>query len=91
MIAVKIVFPQRDRQVFRNAAGYYGIIFINSAEYRQGILKCQCLWYNKMNRDHCRGQGEGRRKNLAYTVVREAFETVYNPTIGGTIRMLDYF
>ena len=39
------------------------------------------------NKDHARGQGAGRRKNVAYKIVCEAFESVCN----AVIRVLDYF
>jgi hypothetical protein len=39
------------------------------------------------NKDHVRGQGAGRRKNVAYTIVGEAFETACN----ADIRTSDYF
>ena len=39
------------------------------------------------NMDHIRGQDAGRRKNTAYTVLCEAFKTIFN----APIRTLDYF
>ena len=63
---------------WKNAPVYYSIYFIGSK------LASQFLGFRIAFKslDHVRGQGAGRFKSGAYTLVREHFETARNAVLG---------